>query len=326
MTSQEWKFTIRDIALKPDLFLPGHKACAGCAPAAVLRLVMKATRGPTIVTEATGCMEVVSSIYPYSSWGIPWLHTAFETAAANASGIEAAIKVMKRKGKLKQDHVDVIAIAGDGGTYDIGFQALSGALERRHDFLFLLYDNEGYMNTGIQRSGGTPMGAATTTTPAGSVIPGKIEHKKPITDIVVAHGIEYVATASPYYWKDLLVKVRKGLEVEGPAFLHVFATCPRGWRSDPAKSIEYTKLAVESCIFPIYEVINGKYQLSAPSKIIQINPKKKKPITEYMQGQGRYRHLFKPENKKVLDEIQRMTDARWESLLKKCECTSPETA
>lgn len=326
MTSQEWKFTIRDIALKPDLFLPGHKACAGCAPAAVLRLVMKATRGPTIVTEATGCMEVVSSIYPYSSWGTPWLHTAFETAAANASGIEAAIKVMKRKGKLKQDHVDVIAIAGDGGTYDIGFQALSGALERRHDFLFLLYDNEGYMNTGIQRSGGTPMGAATTTTPAGSVIPGKIEHKKPITDIVVAHGIEYVATASPYYWKDLLVKVRKGLEVEGPAFLHVFATCPRGWRSDPAKSIEYTKLAVESCIFPIYEVINGKYQLSAPSKIIQINPKKKKPITEYMQGQGRYRHLFKPENKKVLDEIQRMTDARWESLLKKCECTSPETA
>ena len=326
MTSQEWKFTIRDIALKPDLFLPGHKACAGCAPATVLRLVMKATRGPTIVTEATGCMEVVSSIYPYSSWGTPWLHTAFETAAANASGIEAAIKVMKRKGKLKQDHVDVIAIAGDGGTYDIGFQALSGALERKHDFLFLLYDNEGYMNTGIQRSGGTPMGAATTTTPAGSVIPGKIEHKKPITDIVVAHGIEYVATASPYYWKDLLVKVRKGLEVEGPAFLHVFATCPRGWRSDPAKSIEYTKLAVESCVFPIYEVVNGKYQLSAPSKTIQTNPNKKRPIVEYMQGQGRYRHLFKPENRKILDEIQRNTDERWESLLKKCECTSPETA
>lgn len=326
MTSQEWNFTIRDIALKPDQFLPGHKACAGCAPAAVLRLVMKATRGPTIVTEATGCMEVISSIFPYSSWATPWLHTAFETAAANASGIEAAIKIMKKKGKIKHDHVDVIAFAGDGGTYDIGFQALSGALERKHDFLFVLYDNEGYMNTGIQRSGGTPMGAATTTTPAGSLIPGKIEHKKPITDIVVAHNIEYAATASPYYWKDLLVKVRKGLEVEGPAFLHVFATCPRGWRSDPAKSIEFTKLAVESCIFPLYEVVNGKYQLSAPSKVIQINPKKKRPVTEYMQGQGRYRHLFKPENKKILDEIQRMTDERWQNLLKKSECTSPETA
>lgn len=326
MTNQEWKFTIRDIASKPDLFLPGHKACAGCAPAAVLRLVMKATRGPTIVTEATGCMEVISSIYPYSSWGTPWLHTAFETAAANASGIEAALKAMKRKGKLKQDHVDVIAFAGDGGTFDIGFQALSGALERKHDFLFVLYDNEGYMNTGIQRSGGTPMGAATTTTPAGSAIPGKIEHKKPITDIVVAHNIEYVATASPYYWKDFLVKVRKGLEVEGPAFLHVFATCPRGWRSDPAKSIEYTKLAVESCVFPLYEVVNGKYQLSTPSKVVQINPKKKRPVTEYMQGQGRFRHLFKPEGKKVVDEIQRMTDERWENLLQKCKCTSPETA
>ena len=178
MTSQEWKFTIRDISSKPDLFLPGHKACAGCAPAAVMRLIMKATRGPTIVTQATGCMEVVSSIYPYTSWGIPWLHTAFETAAANASGIESALKILKKKGKLTQEHIDVIAIAGDGGTYDIGFQSLSGALERGHDFLFVLYDNEGYMNTGIQRSGGTPMGAATTTTPAGSAIPGKIEHKK----------------------------------------------------------------------------------------------------------------------------------------------------
>jgi pyruvate ferredoxin oxidoreductase beta subunit len=326
VTSQEWKFTIRDIAAKPDLFLSGHKACAGCAPATVLRLVMKATRGPTIVTEATGCMEVVSSIYPYTSWGTPWLHTAFETAAANASGIEAALKALKRKGKLKQDHVDVIAIAGDGGTYDIGFQALSGALERKHDFLFVLYDNEGYMNTGIQRSGGTPMGAATTTTPAGSVIPGKIEHKKPITDIIVAHEIEYVATASPYYWKDLLVKVRKGLEVEGPAFLHIFAPCPRGWRCDPSKSIEYSKLAVESCVFPLYEVVNGKYQLSAPSKTIHTNPAKKKPVIEYMQGQGRYRHLFKPYGKKVLEEIQRGTDERWQRLLKKCECTAPETA
>jgi pyruvate ferredoxin oxidoreductase beta subunit len=264
-------------------------------------------------------MEVVSSIYPYTSWAVPWLHTAFETAAANASGIDAALKILRKKGKVKQEHIDIIAFAGDGGTYDIGFQALSGAVERGHDFLFVLYDNEGYMNTGIQRSGGTPMGAATTTTPAGSVMPGKLQHKKPITDIMVAHDMEYVATATPYYWKDMLQKVRRGLEVEGPAFLHVFAPCPRGWRSDPAKTIEYAKLAVESCVFPVYEVVRGKYELSTPSKLVSLAPQKKKAVTEYLKGQGRYRHLFTPQGKKVLDELQRFTDERWAKLQKKVE-------
>jgi pyruvate ferredoxin oxidoreductase beta subunit len=318
MTTQEWKFTSKDIANKPDLFLPGHRACAGCAPATVLRLVMKATRGPTIVTEATGCMEVVSSIYPYTAWATPWLHTAFETAAANASGIEAALKIMKKKGRISKEHVDVIAIAGDGGTFDIGFQALSGAVERGHDFLFLLYDNEAYMNTGIQRSGGTPHGAATTTSPAGSAVPGKLEYKKPLADIMIAHDMEYVATASPYYWRDLITKVRKGLEVEGPAFLHVFAPCPRGWRSDPTKSIEYSKLAVETCVFPVWEAVNGEYKLSIPSKVISLAPQRKKPVSDYLKGQGRFRHIFKAENKALLEEVQRVTDKRWQKLLKKC--------
>jgi pyruvate ferredoxin oxidoreductase beta subunit len=325
MTTQEWKFTAKDIAEKPDLFLSGHRACAGCAPATVLRLLMKATRGPTIVTEATGCMEVVSSIYPYTSWAVPWLHTAFETSAANASGIEAALKIMKKKGRISQEHVDVIAIAGDGGTYDIGIQALSGAVERGHDFMFVLYDNEAYMNTGIQRSGGTPHGAATTTSPAGKVIPGKLEYKKPIADIMVAHQMPYVATASPYYWKDLIQKARRGLEVEGPAFLHVFAPCQRGWRTDPAKSIEYTKLAVETCLFPLWESVNGQCQLSTPSKLVALAPQKKKPVADYLRGQGRYRHMFKPQNKKLLEEIQSITDERWERLLKKCGET-PKTA
>ncbi len=317
--TEEWKFTTKDIAEKPDLFLSGHRACAGCGPATVLRLIMKATRGPTIVTEATGCMEVVSSIYPYTAWATSWLHTAFETAAANASGIEAALKIMKKKGKLKNEHVDVIAIAGDGGTYDIGIQALSGAVERGHDFMFVLYDNEAYMNTGIQRSGGTPHGAATTTSPAGAVIPGKLEYKKPIAEIMVAHEMPYVATASPYYWRDLVAKARKGLEVDGPAFLHVFAPCPRGWRSNPAKSIEYTKLAVETCVFPLWESVNGKCQLSTPSKLIALTPQKKKPVSDYLQGQGRFRHMFKPQNKKLLDEVQHITDERWQRLLKKCQ-------
>jgi len=314
----EWKFTAKDIAEKPDLFMSGHRACAGCGPATALRLIMKAVRGPTIVTNATGCMEVVSSIYPYTSWATPWLHTAFETAGANASGIEAAIKVLKKKGRITQQQIDVIALAGDGGTYDIGIQALSGAVERGHDFLYVLYDNEAYMNTGIQRSGGTPLGASTTTSPAGTALPGKLEQKKPIADIMVAHDMPYVATAAPYYWRDLIIKVRKGLEVNGPAFLHVFAPCPRGWRSDQAKSIELSRLAVETCIFPLWEAVNGEYQLSAPSKVMALSPQKKKPVKEYMQVQGRFRHLFTPKFEKMLGEIQRLTDERWRKLLKKC--------
>jgi len=314
----EWKFTIKDITEKPDLFMSGHRACAGCGPATVLRLVLKAVRGPTIVTSATGCMEVVSSIYPYTSWATPWIHTAFENAAANASGIEAALKILKKKGRAKQEQIDVIAFAGDGGTYDIGIQALSGAVERGHDFLYVLYDNEAYMNTGIQRSGGTPHGASTTTSPAGKVIPGKLQYKKPIADIMVAHAMPYVATASPYYWRDLISKSRKGIEVNGPAFLHVFAPCPRGWRYDTSKSIEISRLAVETCVFPLWEVINGEYHLSAPSKVVALKSERKKPVREYLKMQGRFRHLFTPKHEKVIDEIQRITDDRWQHLLKKC--------
>lgn len=314
----EWKFTAKDIAEKADLFMSGHRACAGCAAATVMRLVLKAVRGPIIATSATGCMEVVSSIYPYTSWATPWIHTAFENVAANASGIEAALKILKKKGRIKQQRIDVIAFAGDGGTYDIGIQALSGAVERGHDFLYVLYDNEAYMNTGIQRSGGTPHGASTTTSPAGTVIPGKVQYKKPIADIMVAHDMPYVATASPHYWRDLITKARKGIEVDGPAFLHAFAPCPRGWRSDPSKSIEISRMAVETCTFPLWEAINGEYQLSAPSKVIALRPERKKPVREYLKMQGRFRHLFTPKFEKIIHEIQQITDQRWQRLLKKC--------
>ncbi len=326
MSFAEGKFTAKDIAEKPELFLSGHRACAGCAAPTVLRLVMKATRGPTIVTNATGCMEVSSTIYPFTSWAVPWLHTAFETAGSNASGIEAALKILRKKGRIKDEQVDVIAFAGDGGTFDIGIQALSGAVERGHDFLYVLYDNEAYMNTGIQRSGGTPLGASTTTSQAGSVVPGKTERKKPIADIMVAHEMPYVATASPYYWKDLIQKARKGIEVNGPAFLHVYAPCPRGWRSDTSKSIELSRIAVETCIFPLWEAVDGEYQLSTPSKVIALAPQKKKPVKEYLQVQGRFRHLFTPKNEKVLDQIQQQTDRNWNRLLKKCGMTPTANA
>jgi len=310
--------TIKELAGKPELFTSGHRACAGCGPAIAFRYIMKALRGPTIVTEATGCMEVVSTIYPYTSWKVPWVHTAFETAAANASGIEAAVNAMKRKNRLNYPHVDVIALAGDGGTYDIGIQALSGAAERGHDFLYVLYDNEGYMNTGIQRSGGTPHGASTTTSPAGTVIPGKVQYKKPIAEIMVAHEIPYVATASISYWADVIAKVQKGLDAKGPAFLHLLAPCPRGWRSETSKTIEIARLAVETCIFPLWEVVNGEYSLSPQSKAIALRPEKKKPVTEYLKIQRRFAHLFTPKFEHVIKEIQDDVDKRWNQLLKKC--------
>jgi pyruvate ferredoxin oxidoreductase beta subunit len=315
----EWKITPKEFSQTPELFSSGHRACAGCGPAIALRLIMKAARGPIIATNSTGCMEVVSTIYPYTSWKVPWMHTAFENVAANAAGIEAALKVLKKKGKLKHDHVDVVAFGGDGGTFDIGIQALSGAVERGHDFLYVLYDNEAYMNTGIQRSGGTPMGAWTTTSPAGKVIPGKPENKKPIADIMVAHEMPYVATASIVHWKDMVVKARKGMEVNGPAFLHVFAPCPRGWRSESAKSVEISRLAVETCIFPLWEAEYGEYKLSPQSKVIARKPERKKPVEEYLKTQGRFKHLFKKENKHVLEAIQKEVDRRWQKLLKECE-------
>ncbi len=313
----EWKFTPKDLAEKPEILMPGHRACAGCGPAIAYRQILKAIRGPTIATNATGCMEVVSTIYPYTSWRIPWIHTAFENAAANAAGIESALRALRKKGRIKQDHIDVIAFAGDGGTYDIGIQALSGAAERGHDFLYVLYDNEAYMNTGIQRSGGTPHGAWTTTSPAGRVIPGKLEYKKPIADIMVAHGVSYVATASPSYWRDLITKARKGLEVEGPAFLHALAPCPRGWRYNTDKTIDIARLAVETCVFPLWEAIDGEYVLSSPSKVIASKPERQKPVKAYLKAQGRFRHLFTPEFEHVIDDIQDITNQRWKQLLRR---------
>jgi pyruvate ferredoxin oxidoreductase beta subunit len=196
---------------------------------------------------------------------------------------------------------------------------LSGAVERGHDFLYVLYDNEAYMNTGIQRSGGTPHGAWTTTSPAGNVIPGKSEYKKPIADIMVAHNMPFVATASISHWKDMVIKARKGMEVNGPAFLHSFAPCPRGWRSATGKSVEIARLAVETCVFPLWDAEYGKYKLSTPSKVIAMKPERKKPVDVYLKTQGRFRHLFKPENKQVLEDLQKEVDRRWQKLLKDCE-------
>ena len=263
---------------------PGHRACQGCAEILALGMVMKVAGPNTIVANATGCMEIVTSPFPQTAWKLPWIHVAFENTAAVASGIEAGIKALKRKGKYGADLPNVIAVGGDGATADIGLQALSGALERGHNFLYVCLDNEAYMNTGIQRSSSTPYGASTTTSPTGSQSIGQQTWKKDMPAIAAAHNIPYVATANPAYHLDLMNKVKKALTIEGPAYLHIYSACPTGWRSKPEKSIEVSKLAVETNIFPLYEIINGK--LSITKKI-----NKPKPVVEYFKTQRRFAHL-----------------------------------
>ncbi|OYT25631.1 MAG: pyruvate ferredoxin oxidoreductase [Thermofilum sp. ex4484_82] len=283
------------------------RLCAGCGAPIIARFVLKAIEGPKVVVNATGCLEVATTIFPYTSWKVPWVHSAFENAASTASGIEAAFRILeKKKGKKSPK---VIVFGGDGGTFDIGLQALSGALERGHDLIYICYDNEAYMNTGIQRSSATPKGASTTTSPAGKVIPGKLERKKDLIGIAVAHGIKYAATANPAYPIDLFNKIRKAASVKGPTVIHYFTPCPTGWRADPSRSIEIARLAVQTRVWPLYECDNGVWKLN-------VNVKKPKPVEEYLRLQGRFRHLLKPENRWLLEEIKRDIEANWERILK----------
>jgi pyruvate ferredoxin oxidoreductase beta subunit len=269
-------------------------------------MTMKALQKPAIVVNATGCLEVASSIYPDTAWKVPWVHTLFENTAAVASGIEASLR---REGKA--DAVDIVAFGGDGGTFDIGIQALSGALERKHDFTYICYDNEAYMNTGIQRSGATPYGAATTTTPAGSKIAGKTDAKKDLIGVCIAHGVEFAATASVAFWNDYITKVRRAAAVKGPAVIHVLAPCPLGWRFDTSQTIKLAKLAVQTRYFPLYEVEKGNYKLSMKVP----NPT---PLEEFLKPQGRFRHLFAPEFVNNLEELKRQVDSNWNRVARLC--------
>lgn len=289
-----------------EYFTAGHRACVGCGEALAVRLACKAVGPNVIISNATGCMEVVSSQFPYTAWSIPWIHTLFENTAAVASGIEAGLKVMQRKGRGPKQEVHVVAMAGDGGTNDIGLQALSGALERGHDFLYICFDNEAYMNTGIQRSSATPYGAATTTSPAGKKSIGQVSWKKDMPAIAVAHKIPYVATACPSYPFDLLDKVKKGVEVKGPAYVHILSVCPTGWRCDPAITVSIGKLAVETGVFPLYEVENGRYK-------VNVKPARLKPVPEYLKLQGRFGHL----SEETIKEIQERVSKEYAELLEK---------
>ncbi|MGB9775871.1 MAG: thiamine pyrophosphate-dependent enzyme [Anaerolineae bacterium] len=305
------KLIPKELAKKPDRLSPGHRLCAGCAAPIIVRQMLAAIDDPVVVANATGCLEVATTIYPYTAWRVPWIHNAFENAASTIAGVETAYRSLVRQGKIPERNVKFIAFGGDGGTYDIGLQALSGALERGHQFLYVCYNNEAYMNTGIQRSGATPLGAHTTTSPAGSVIPGKQQMRKDLTAIVAAHDIPYVAQAAPSQWKDLMEKTRKAVNCGGPAFLNVLSSCNRGWRHETYETLEITQLAVDTCYWPLYEVENGVWRLT-------YKPKEKLPVEEWLKRQGRFRHLFRPENRHLIDELQAEVDRRWERLLFLC--------
>ncbi|MBI2287581.1 MAG: pyruvate synthase subunit beta [Chloroflexi bacterium] len=286
------------LTTKKEKFAPGHRACIGCGEALAVRLACKALGNNMIVVNATGCMEIVASQLPYTTWRTPWIHTLFENTAAVASGIESGLKAMKRKGTGPTQDIVVVAIAGDGGTSDIGLQALSGALERGHNFLYLCFDNEAYMNTGIQRSSATPFGASTTTSPAGKMSTGQFTWKKNMPAIVAAHNIPYLATASPSYPFDLMEKVAKGAATPGPAYIHIYSVCPVGWRCASDLAVKLGRLVVETGIFPLYEVENGKYKMS-------IEPPQLKPVKDYLKLQGRFRHLSDDTINMIQERVRR---------------------
>ena len=278
----------------------GHGACQGCGQALAARLVLEAAGPDVIVANATGCLEIFTTPWPQSAWTVPWIHSLFENAAAVAAGIEVALRAQGRMTR-------VLAFAGDGGTFDIGFQALSGMLERNHDVLFVCFDNEAYMNTGVQRSGSTPHGAWTNTSPPGRVRQGKRHFKKDLLTIIAAHGIPYAATASVAYPSDLRAKVRRALDVSGPSFLLLHSPCPLGWGHDSALTISVDRLAVETGLFPILEMERGHVVGSMKIR----NPR---PVREYALPQFRFRHLLTdtPEAREELEHLQALADANIE--------------
>ncbi|MGC8583534.1 MAG: thiamine pyrophosphate-dependent enzyme [Thermoproteus sp.] len=289
-----------------ELFLPGHGLCASCTIGVIARHMLKVLGPDTIVVNPTGCAEVSTVTYPRTNWAVPWIHVAFGNGGSVASGIEAAIKVLKRRGAIDPNRkINVVVFAGDGGTADIGFQALSGMLERRHRVIYVMYDNEGYMNTGIQRSGTTPLFASATTSPAGRKIPGNLTHKKPMALIAAAHGIPYAATANPAYLPDMLQKFKKAAEVDGPSFIHVLQSCQPGWRFEPKYAIKVLELATETGYWVNYEIEDGVFRITVPVP-------RRKPVECFLKLQGRFRHLGKEEIaflQKVIDEdVKRLNE------------------
>lgn len=308
-------YNVKEMMSKKDRLAPGHRMCAGCGATIGVRAVLRALHEEdhAVIANATGCLEVSSFMYPYTAWEDSYIHNAFENAGATLSGVETAYKVLKKKGKLPEDeHFKFIAFGGDGGTYDIGFQSLSGAMERGHDMVYVCYDNGAYMNTGIQRSSATPRFADTTTTPAGKCSDGKMQNRKDLASIIADHDVAYVGQSTfTLNFNDLHQKAEKAIYTEGASFLNIMTPCPRGWRYPTEDIMEICRLAVETCYWPMFEVEHGKWRLT-------YEPRKKLPIEDFLRPQGRFKHLFKPGNEHLIEQFQAEVDRRWEDLLYKC--------
>lgn len=303
----------KELTKKQNPLTEGHRMCPGCGAPTAIRQALMAIESPVVIVGATGCMEVSTTVYPYSAWRVPFMHVAFENAGAGISGVEAAYNVLKKRGRITSD-IKFIAFGGDGGTYDIGLQSLSGALERGHDFTYICYNNQGYMNTGAQRSSATPIAASATTSPAGKIHQGKLQRAKDLTEIVAAHNIPYVAQTTLHNPLDVITKVKKAVETKGPAFVNILAPCNLFWKIEAEDQVKICRLAADSRFWPIYEVENGKYKLS-------YNPKNKIPLVDFLKEQGRYSHLFKKGNDcaSIIAQAQAEVEENWERLLKKCE-------
>jgi pyruvate ferredoxin oxidoreductase beta subunit len=289
----------------------GHSLCQGCGIPIVVRTVLDSIPGRKVVVNATGCLEVATTRFPTTAWNVPWMHVAFENTAAVASGAESAYRALRRRGAVDEE-ITFVAFAGDGGTYDIGMQALSGALERGHRFVFCCYDNEAYMNTGVQRSGATPFGASTTTSPTGSVGLGKLQQRKDMTAIAIAHHVPYVAQATASHWHDLSAKAERAGAAQGPAFLNVLSDCPVGWGHEPREFKRILDAAVETRFWPLYEVVDGTYRLT-------YEPRDRVPVEEWLKTQKRFAHLLHAENGDLLAYVQRQLDEDWDRLLALCD-------
>lgn len=301
---------LKQLSAMPEALAPGHRLCGGCGASMAVRQVLMG-RGDydVVVASATGCLEVSTTIYPDDAWNVPFVHSLFANAGATISGVEAAYKGLQRAGKIPADKkLKFIAFGGDGGTYDIGLQSLSGAMERGHDIVYVCYDNGAYMNTGIQRSSATPKGAWATTSEVGKVLQGKMQVRMDLTSIIAAHGVPYVAQSAVGHWKDLVSKAEKAIAVDGPAFLNILAPCPRGWRIGDDQATEIARMAVNSKFWPLFEVEDGKWTLTP------VREKNLVPLEDFLKPQGRFKHLFKPGSEALLQEMKDDVEAYWKYL------------
>ncbi|MCK4765592.1 MAG: pyruvate ferredoxin oxidoreductase [Candidatus Aminicenantes bacterium] len=302
--------SLQDLARKEDLFVSGHDLCPGCSIPIILKIVLRTVTSPVVVTNASGCLQAGSSKFPGSAWKLNWLHNSAENAAAAMSGIHATYSSLKKRGKLPvEKEIKFLIIGGDGATYDSGLRSISGAVERGEDFVYLCYDNQLYAHSGGQRSAASPMGAATGTTPPGSVLPGKLQARKDITGIFAAHKIPYAAQTVPWLWQDLHKKAETAFESPGPAYLNVLTPCPTRWSTQANKAVEMSRLAADTCVWPIYEVRYGR------KVTVNYKPKKKLPVTAWLESQTRFSHLSRSENKWIVEKIQEEVDKDWEFLL-----------